>query len=127
MKEGDDTIGNETRVKVVKNKVAPPFRQAEFQILYNRGVNREAEVIDLAVKEGLVEKSGAWYSHNGNKIGQGKTNACNYLVENPDVYQQIEGQLKERLLQVKKASPAPDAPDAPEDMVPTAESVGEVH
>ena len=124
VKEGDDTIGNETRVKVVKNKVAPPFRQAEFQILYNRGVNREAEVIDLAVKEGLVEKSGAWYSHNGNKIGQGKTNACNYLVENPDVYQQIEGQLKERLLQVKKASPAPDAP---EDMVPTAESVGEVH
>ena len=76
VKEGDEVVGNETRVKVVKNKVAPPFRQAEFQIMYGSGTNRLGEVVDLGVKQGLIEKSGAWYSYKGNKIGQGKANAC---------------------------------------------------
>ncbi len=83
IKKGDEVIGNETKVKVVKNKVAPPFRQAEFDILYGQGISREGEIIDLGVAHGFVEKSGAWYSYDGNRIGQGKDNVRNYLCENP--------------------------------------------
>ncbi|MCE2571416.1 recombinase RecA [Motilimonas eburnea] len=98
VKEGDEVVGNETRVKVVKNKVSPPFKQAEFQILYGGGINRLAEIIDLGVKEKLVEKAGAWFSYKGDKIGQGKANACRYLTEHPHVAQEIEGLLREALL-----------------------------
>ena len=93
VKEGDEIIGNETRVKVVKNKIAPPFKQCEFQILYGQGINQLGEVIDLGVQCGLVEKAGAWYAYNGDKIGQGKSNACEYLRENPNVASEIEQKL----------------------------------
>lgn len=99
VKQGDEPIGNETRVKVVKNKVAPPFRQAEFQILYGKGINRAGEIVDLGVKCGLVEKSGAWYSYQGAKIGQGKSNACQYLEDNPTTMQAIEAGIREQLLE----------------------------
>ncbi|MBU2330590.1 MAG: DNA recombination/repair protein RecA, partial [Gammaproteobacteria bacterium] len=99
---------SETRVKVVKNKVAPPFRQAEFQILYGKGIYRNGEVIDLGVQQGLVEKSGAWYAYKGNKIGQGKANAAKYLEDNPEIGQEIEQQIRDKLLVVApntKANP----------------------
>ena len=98
VKDGDEIIGNETRVKVVKNKVAPPFRQAEFQILYGHGIYRMGELVDLAVKQKIVEKSGAWYSYGGKKIGQGKANAAQYLAENVDEQKKIEKQIREELL-----------------------------
>ncbi|MCB1877584.1 MAG: recombinase RecA [Chromatiales bacterium] len=98
IKKGDEIIGSETRVKVVKNKVAPPFKQAEFQILYGEGISREGEVIDLGVKVGVVDKSGAWYSYNGDRIGQGKENVRVFLQENPDICTAIEGQIREKLL-----------------------------
>jgi recombination protein RecA len=98
VKEGEEVVGSETRVKVVKNKVAPPFREAEFQILYGQGINRQGEVIDLGVKLGLVDKSGAWYAYQGNKIGQGKSNACKYLLENPDIAKVIEAQIRDQLI-----------------------------
>jgi len=102
VKDGEEIIGNETRVKVVKNKVAPPFKQTEFQILYGQGIYRLGEVIDLGVKEGLVDKAGAWYSYQGNKIGQGKANAARYLADNPAVAKEIEDQIRARLLTVGK-------------------------
>lgn len=98
VKQGDEVVGNETRVKVVKNKVSPPFRQAEFQIMYGQGIYHMGEVIDLGVKEGLVDKSGAWYAYNGDKIGQGKANASKYLEENPQIANEIETELRNRLL-----------------------------
>jgi recombination protein RecA len=98
VKNGDEITGNETRVKVVKNKVSPPFKQAEFQILYGEGINNHGELIDLGVKQELVEKSGSWYSYNGNKIGQGKTNACKYLEENPAAAKELDAKLREILL-----------------------------
>ncbi|WP_422911610.1 recombinase RecA [Pseudomonas sp. MAC6] len=98
VKEGDEVVGSETRVKVVKNKVAPPFRQAEFQILYGKGIYRNGEIIDLGVQLGLLEKSGAWYSYQGNKIGQGKANSAKYLEDNPEVARTIEGLIREKLL-----------------------------
>ncbi|MDP1775584.1 MAG: recombinase RecA, partial [Moraxellaceae bacterium] len=98
VKEGEEVVGSETRVKVVKNKVAPPFREAEFQILYGQGINRQGEIIDLGVKLGLVDKSGAWYAYQGNKIGQGKSNACKYLLENPDIAKVIEDQVRDQLI-----------------------------
>lgn len=98
VKDGEEVIGNETRVKVVKNKVAPPFKQTEFQILYGQGIYRLGEVIDLGVKEGLVDKAGAWYSYKGNKIGQGKANASRYLEENSAIAKEIEEQIRARLL-----------------------------
>ena len=100
IKDRDDIIGNATRVKVVKNKVAPPFKQAEFQILYGQGINQLGEVLDLGVQQGLVDKSGAWYAYQGDKIGQGKQNACDYLAEHPDVAQAIEKEIRARLLNV---------------------------
>ncbi|MDR2306142.1 MAG: recombinase RecA [Paucimonas sp.] len=98
VKEGDEVVGSETRVKIVKNKVSPPFRQAEFQILYGKGIYRNGEIIDLGVSQGLVEKSGAWYSYQGNKIGQGKANAAKYLQENPAIGAEIEKQIRDKLL-----------------------------
>ena len=98
VKEGDEVVGSETRVKIVKNKVSPPFRQAEFQILYGKGIYRNGEIIDLGVSQGLVEKSGAWYAYQGNKIGQGKANAAKYLAENPAIGAEIEKQIREKLL-----------------------------
>lgn len=98
IKQGDEVVGNETRVKVVKNKVSPPFRQAEFQIMYGQGIYHMGEVIDLGVKEGLVDKSGAWYAYNGDKIGQGKANAAKFLEENPEIANAIETEIRNRLL-----------------------------
>ena len=98
VKEGEEVIGSETRVKVVKNKVAPPFKEAEFQILYGQGINRQGEIVDLGVKLGLIDKSGAWYAYQGSKIGQGKTNACKYLLENPSIAKIIEDQIRDQLI-----------------------------
>jgi recombination protein RecA len=98
IKKGDEILGNETRVKVLKNKVAPPFKKAEFQILYNQGISRESEVIDLGVELGLVEKAGAWYSVDGERIGQGKDNARDYLKDNSEIYQKIEVKIREKLM-----------------------------
>ncbi len=97
IKKGDEILGNETRVKVLKNKVSPPFKQAEFQILYNQGISRESEIIDLGVAHGLVEKAGAWYSAGGDRIGQGKDNARDYLKANPELAQSLEAQIREKL------------------------------
>lgn len=104
VKEGDEVVGSETRVKIVKNKVSPPFRQAEFQILYGKGIYRNGEVVDLGVAHGFVEKSGAWYSYQGNKIGQGKANAAKYLAENPAVGAEIEKLIREKLLNLGAAA-----------------------
>jgi recombination protein RecA len=98
VKNGDEIVGNETRVKVVKNKIAPPFKQAEFQILYGQGFNRMGEIIDLGVKVGVVEKAGAWFSYNGSKLGQGKSNSSTFLKENPDIANEIEGIIRDKLL-----------------------------
>jgi recombination protein RecA len=98
IKKGDEVIGNETKVKVVKNKVAPPFRQAEFDILYGQGISREGEIISLGVNEGFIEKSGAWYSYEGNRIGQGKDNARVFLCENPEIAKAIETKIRDKLL-----------------------------
>jgi len=106
VKQGDEILGNETRVKVVKNKVSPPFKQAEFQILYGKGIYHLGEVVDLGVKEGFVDKAGAWYSYNGDKIGQGKANAANYLSERPELAQEIETKIREKLM------PKPQEPEA---------------
>ena len=98
IKQGDEVIGNETRVKVVKNKVAPPFRQADFQILYGKGIYRLGEVIDLGVKVGLIDKAGAWYSYRGEKVGQGKANAAQYLEEHLNIAKELEQLIREKLL-----------------------------
>ena len=98
IKDGDEVVGNETRVKVVKNKVAPPFRQTEFQIMYGVGIHHLGEVIDLGVKHGLVEKSGAWYAYKGEKIGQGKKNVATYLEGNPSLAKEIEDTVRSQLL-----------------------------
>ena len=94
IKKGDEVVGSETRVKVVKNKVAPPFRQAEFDILYGEGISREGEIIELGVIHKLVEKSGAWYAYNGERIGQGKDNAREYLKEHPEMAREIENKVR---------------------------------
>ncbi|WP_426417372.1 recombinase RecA [Aestuariirhabdus sp. LZHN29] len=94
VKQGEEVIGNETRVKVVKNKVSPPFKQAEFQILYGQGIYHMGEVIDLGVKLGLVDKAGAWYSYKGDKIGQGKANSAQFLEDNPAMAKEIEDQIR---------------------------------
>ncbi|MBP8202447.1 MAG: recombinase RecA [Pseudomonas sp.] len=116
VKEGDEVVGSETRVKVVKNKVAPPFRQAEFQILYGKGIYRNGEIIDLGVLHGFLEKSGAWYSYQGSKIGQGKANSAKYLEDNPEVARTVEGLIREKLLvaaaPVKANAAAADLADA---------------
>lgn len=98
VKEGDEIIGSETRVKVVKNKVAPPFKHAEFDILYNEGISRESEIINLGVQQGLVDKSGAWFSYNGQRIGQGKENARQFLKEHSSMANEIEAKIRELLI-----------------------------
>ncbi|WP_119561506.1 recombinase RecA [Vibrio cholerae] len=98
IKEGEEVVGNETRIKVVTNKIAAPFKEANTQIMYGQGFNREGELIDLGVKHKMVETSGAWYSYNGDKIGQGKANACKYLKENPEIAKTLDKKLREMLL-----------------------------
>lgn len=98
VKEGEEVIGSETRVKVVKNKVAPPFKQAEFQILYGSGINRLGEIVDYGVKLGLIDKAGAWYSYQGSKIGQGKNNVIKFLQENTAIAQELEQKVRSELL-----------------------------
>ena len=98
VKEGDEIVGSETRVKVVKNKMAPPFKEALFQILYGKGVNQLGELVDLAVAQELVQKAGAWYSYQGNKIGQGKNNVIRHLEENPQITQELDRLIREKLL-----------------------------
>jgi recombination protein RecA len=104
IKKGDEVVGNETRVKVVKNKVAPPFKKVEFEILYGEGISREGELIDMGVEQGLVDKAGAWYSYNGERIGQGKENVRQFLREHPEMAAEIEAALRAKLLP-KKAAP----------------------
>jgi recombination protein RecA len=124
VKDGDEVIGNETRVKVVKNKVAPPFRQAEFQILYGRGIFRLGEIIDLGVQQGLVDKSGAWYAYQGDKIGQGKKNAADFLAEHEKMAEQIESGIREQLLPnaVRARVEDPEAEGADDAEAPAADS-----
>jgi len=98
IKKGDEVIGNETRVKVVKNKIAPPFRKAEFEILYGEGISHEGEIIDLGVEENIIDKSGSWYSYQGDRIGQGKENVRNYLIEHPEMAAQVEAQIRAKRL-----------------------------
>jgi len=104
IKKGDEIIGNDTRVKVVKNKMAPPFKQVQFEILYGEGISREGELIDLGVKHDIVDKAGAWYSYNGDRIGQGKDNVRNFFKQHPEIAQDIEQQLRAKLL---NKAPAP--------------------
>lgn len=98
VKDGDEIVGNETRVKVVKNKVAPPFKQAEFQIMYGQGINYHGELVDLGVKHDFIDKSGAWYAYKGDKMGQGKANVCKFLDENTSIADEIEALIKEKEL-----------------------------
>jgi recombination protein RecA len=108
IKNGEEVVGNQTRVKVVKNKVSPPFRQAEFEIIYGKGIARDSELVDMGVTHGLVEKSGSWYSYNGERIGQGKDNVRNYLIEHPEIAAEIEKALRTKLLptQLERAATA---------------------
>ena len=115
VKNGDEIVGNETRVKVVKNKIAPPFKQVEFQILYGEGINSLGELVDLGVKNEMVEKAGAWYSYKGDKIGQGKANAAKYLKENPEIAQEIDTRLRDALL--AKSKPVDEAEEAVKETV----------
>ncbi len=115
IKKGDEVVGNETRVKVVKNKVAPPFKQAEFDIMYGAGISREGEIIDLGVAANVVDKSGAWYSYNGNRIGQGKDNVREYLKEHRELAFEIENRVRENQGVVSRAA----------EFVPTAEDTSE--
>jgi recombination protein RecA len=102
IKNGDEVVGNMTRVKVVKNKVAPPFREAEFEIMYGQGISREGEIIELGSQQGIIEKSGAWYSYKGERIGQGKDNVRNFLHQNKEIAREIEEQVRAKLLPVKQ-------------------------
>ncbi|MBL8330462.1 MAG: recombinase RecA [Rubrivivax sp.] len=111
IKKGDEVIGSETKVKVVKNKVSPPFKTAEFDILYGEGISREGEIVDMGVTARVVEKSGAWYAYNGEKIGQGKDNAREFLRENPDLAREIENKIRESLGIPAAGSPAGQAAD----------------
>ena len=119
IKEGDEVVGNETRVKVVKNKVAPPFRQTEFQIMYGQGIHHLGEVIDLGVRLNLIDKSGAWYAYKGEKIGQGKKNVCLYLEENQTIAEEIEASIRAELLEEESEA---DAIAASEDVVVLADA-----
>jgi recombination protein RecA len=109
IKNGEEVTGNMTRVKVVKNKVAPPFREAEFEIMYGQGISREGEIIELASAQGIIEKSGAWYSYKGNRIGQGKDNVRTYLQANKEVAREIEDQVRAKLLPPKQPRNADQA------------------
>jgi recombination protein RecA len=119
VKDGEEVIGSETRVKVVKNKVASPFRQAELQIIYGKGFNKAGELVDLGVSNGYVEKSGAWYSYKGNKIGQGKANSAKYLEENPAAAEELEAAIRAHSLSAVTAQPA-GASDVEDEELDTA-------
>jgi recombination protein RecA len=116
LKDGTDAVGNRTRVKVVKNKVAPPFKQAEFDIVYGQGISREGSLIDVGVEQGLIKKSGAWYTYESDQLGQGKENVRNFLRDNPDLADELEKKIKEKL----GIGPRIDADSAPIDMVPAS-------
>ena len=124
IKEGDEVVGNETRVKVVKNKVSPPFKQAEFQIMYGKGIFHLGEIVDLGVKQGLVEKSGAWYAYKGEKIGQGKKNAAVFLKENPHTAEEIELQIRAQLLggDTDEAANSEETPANDDDVIVLADA-----
>jgi recombination protein RecA len=111
IKKGDEIIGSETRVKVIKNKVAPPFKQAEFDILYGEGISREGEIIELGVNAKFVEKAGAWYSYNGEKIGQGKDNAREYLRSHPDIANEIDAKIRANIKALNETMTAPRSED----------------
>ncbi|WP_026917733.1 recombinase RecA [Gordonia shandongensis] len=115
LKDGTDAVGNRTRVKVVKNKVAPPFKQAEFDILYGHGISREGSLIDLGVQEGFIRKSGSWFTYEGDQLGQGKENARKFLLSNPDVADEIEGKIKDKLGIGRPAASADDVAPEPVD------------
>ena len=115
IKKGDEILGNETRVKVVKNKVAPPFKQVQFDILYGQGISRHGEIIDMGVSMDIVDKAGAWYSYNGERIGQGKDNVRNFLKENPKMSDEIEEQIRAKLLPSKDEKAAQDAAEVAKD------------
>jgi recombination protein RecA len=110
IKDGEEVIGNMTRVKVVKNKVAPPFREAEFEIMYGVGISREGEIIELGSANGIIEKSGSWYSYKGERIGQGKDNVRNFLRDNKAISREIEEQIRLKLLPVKQGRNGEDLP-----------------
>jgi recombination protein RecA len=120
IKRGAEVVGNETRVKVVKNKVAPPFREVLFDILYGEGISREGEMVDLGVSAGVIEKSGAWYSYDGNRIGQGKDNVRNFLKENRDMAAEIDAKVREILLPKPKAAGADEEHDVASELPPAA-------
>ncbi len=127
VKKGEEILGNETRVKVVKNKMAPPFKQVDFEILYGEGISREGELIELGVQHKLIDKSGAWYSYNGERIGQGKENVRNHLKEHPQTAAEIESVLRSKLLPQRpgagsnEADPASETPDEGGEAPPPAE------
>jgi recombination protein RecA len=114
IKKGDEVVGAETRVKVVKNKVAPPFKQAEFDVLYGEGISREGEIIEIGAQLKFIEKAGAWYSYNGEKIGQGKDNAREFLKENPKIAQEIEDKIRANSSALSEAMTAPQETDETE-------------
>lgn len=118
LKQAGEIIGNRVRIKVVKNKVAPPFREAEFDIMFGKGISREGDILDLAAREDIVDKSGAWYAYNGNKIGQGRENAKNFLASNPEICREIERKVREKFGLNDGGAPAPE----PEE--PTKEKIG---
>ena len=122
LKKGDEIIGNQTRVKVVKNKMAPPFKQAEFEILYGEGISREGELIELGVQHNMIDKSGAWYSYNGDRIGQGKENVRQFLKDHPDILNEIDKRLRTELLVSRSEAAARQAASKEE----TAEDVAEI-
>ena len=105
IKDGDVVVGGRTRVKVVKNKVAPPFREAEFDIMYGEGISRTGDLLDLGVEKRIVEKSGAWFAYGGERLGQGRENAKQYLKDNPDVFKAIEDRVRRELGLVRDAEP----------------------
>ncbi|MGD0871301.1 MAG: recombinase RecA [Bryobacteraceae bacterium] len=119
IKDGDAVVGNRTKVKVVKNKVASPFREAEFDIIYGEGISKEGDLLDLGVAQNLVEKSGSWFSYKGERIGQGRENARQFLKDNPDIRQSLDTELR-KLLGLVKTEPAAAAPEAPAPAAKTA-------
>ena len=117
LKQGGEVVGNRTRIKVVKNKIAPPFKEAEFDIMFGRGISREGDILDLGVNLGIVQKSGAWFAYNDSKIGQGRENAKNFLAENPQVMEEIEQKVREHY----GLAEASESADVPETMAPGEE------
>ena len=121
LSEGDQFIGNRTRAKIVKNKVAPPFKQAEFDIMYGHGISKEGDALDCAVENGIVDKAGAWYSYEGNRIGQGRENVKKYLEEHPEVLNRIEAQIREKInppadKPAEASAPVTGAEEMPDDL-----------